>query len=117
MGGGLPPKRRRMPYGMGQVRTGSDECDLTFTVDLIGVRRDATRGLQAGDVLEVDLVAGAGASTAVCRTADGATVGALAAFRGLVSLLGCLGQGVRFEALIEDVGATRCTVTVTRAEA
>ncbi|MFC7662421.1 hypothetical protein ACFQWF_05515 [Methylorubrum suomiense] len=82
-----------MPYGMGQVRTGSDECDLTFTVDLIGVRRDATRGLQAGDVLEVDLVAGAGASTAVCRTADGATVGALAAFRGLVSLLGCLDQG------------------------
>jgi hypothetical protein len=34
-----------------------------------------------------------------------------------VSLLGCLDQGVRFEALIEDVGATRCTVTVTRAEA
>lgn len=116
MAGGLPPKRRRMPVGMGQVRAGPDACDLTFTVDLIGVRREATREVEVGDTLDVGLVGPPGSRAAVCLTPDGTVVGALAAFRGLVSLLGCLDRGVRFDAAVDDVGATRCTVTVTRSE-
>lgn len=113
MGGG-PPPRRRMPTGIGKVTKGRDDCDLAFTIDLVGVRRDATRGIRPGDVLEVRIQEQAGTSAAVCETADGKVVGALSGFRGLATLLDCLDGGTEYEAVVEAVGPTRCTVSVSR---
>lgn len=117
--GGDPSQRRRIPKpaGIGRIRGGSDVCDVAFTVDLIGVRRAATDGVKQGDALGVGLEAGASGTAAICRTADGTVVGGLAAFEGLSTLLRCLAMGARYRAMVERVGATHCTVTVTRVRA
>lgn len=114
MAGGPPTKRRRPAMPMGTGASGSDPCDFQITVDLIGVRREIAGHVSAGDTLEVALLVEAAAVGAVCRTSDGGVVGALAAFPGLTRLLLCLEQGVPYIAQVDEVSATRCTVTVSR---
>lgn len=115
MGGGDPtPNRRRPPPGLGRVRQGGDPCDLSFTVDLTGTRREAASRLRAGDILEVRLIGRGEGVAAVCAPPGGDPVGTLAGFGGLAALLDCLGRGVGYVAFVEEASPTRCVVNVAR---
>lgn len=113
--GGESPGGQRAPGQRAPADPGLG-CDLKFDVDLVGVRAAVLGGVSTGDVLDVALVAVGSAISAVCQTrADPpATVGALAAFRGLAQLIHCLQTGVRFEARVTNASAGRCSVSVVR---
>lgn len=113
---GLPLGRRRPLPKPRRPDAGADACDLQFTVDLIGIRRDVVAQVRAGDALAVSLVSEKAMVSAVCRTGDGAVVGALAAFPGLARLLSCLEQEVSYVAHVEEVAPARCVVTVSRTD-
>jgi hypothetical protein len=102
----LPPQARRLS---------DDPCDLEFQVELVGVRPSAASGLGAGDALAVVLNSRGSATSVVCQTAGGDAVGTLAAFRGLAQLIGCLRAGHEYEAVVQTVSATHCSVLVGRA--
>lgn len=100
-----PPRRRS-----------DDPCDLQFRTDLVGVRPSIS-DVRVGHTLAVALLEQRGARSAVCLTADGQVVGALAAFRGLAQLMKCLVQKNRYVADVEVVSKSQCTVLVRRKSA
>jgi len=112
-----PPinKRGRGIFGVRKAPAPRDKCDIEVTVDLIGVRRDVAVKVKEGDVLGVGLTSTGENSSAVCSTADGEIVGALAAFPGIAQLIQCIAEGVAYRALVEVAGPTRCQVTVSGA--
>lgn len=111
--GGEAPGAQRTPGQRAPADPGVG-CDLTFDVDLVGVRAAALSSVKAGDVLDVALLAVGSAISTVCQTVSSPPiiVGALAAFRGLAQLIRCLQTGVKFKALVTGVSAGRCSVSV-----
>jgi hypothetical protein len=112
--GGYDLKRRRSIMVAEPQRKGNDPCDLSFRVDLVGVRSSVLERITQGHVLEVALIDCGQAVSAVCRIDGGEIVGALAAFRGLAQLIRCLNEGVQFNAYVTMVTPARCEVRVER---
>lgn len=116
MSGMDPPKGKR-----GTLRRGSqgnrDSCDLSFHIDLMGVRASALRNVRIGDLLEIKIHREHDFRAVVCENRDGERIGALAAFPGLVTLIECLNQGVKYLARVERSSEQSCTVYVHRVDA
>jgi hypothetical protein len=113
---GFPPtKRKSVPGAAIQQVPQESGCDISFRVDLAGVRRDVLQHVQPGEVLIVSLLQVGDAFSVVCSTRrENRLVGALAAFAGLSRLIACLHQGVQYNAVVEEVSTTRCSVFVSR---
>jgi hypothetical protein len=99
--------------GLGEKAT-NDLCDLEFELDLVGLRAGISGGLAPGDELDVELGTMGSVTSVVCRSKNGMTVGAMAAFRGLAQLIKCPEAGVRYRALVVFASTTRCHVSVAR---
>lgn len=107
-------KKRHIGSFGAKPDAGGDPCDISITLDLMGVRRDVATAISPGSSLEVSLINEGALVAVACTTADGDVAGTLAAFPGLVRLIDCIQSGVRFRALVEEASATRCVVTVER---
>ena len=96
----------------GNAPTGSP-CDLSYDVELTGVRADVVAVVRIGDVLDVALHRAGAFETAVCRTRPaGRVVGTLANVEGLDELLGCLRTHHRYAATVTQVGRLLCRVAI-----
>jgi hypothetical protein len=101
----------------GKARSGADDCDLVFDLDLTSLR-PAVQQVVLGEVLDVDLIAEQAFEAVVCKQrVGGAVVGSLAAFPGLADLIDCIRRGHRYAAKIVGLGRSACRVHVTRASA
>jgi hypothetical protein len=112
--GGSSDKKPTKRAKSSSPRPPTDPCDLEFSVDLVGVRPDVLAGFAAGESLKVAVEVRGSAKSVVCKTRTGEVAGALAAFRGLAQLINCLDSGESFEAAVQAVTTTRCTVLVRR---
>ncbi|ABS61957.1 hypothetical protein Plav_0334 [Parvibaculum lavamentivorans DS-1] len=113
MGGYAVNKGNRNPY-QPEDPQGADDCDLSFTVDLVGVQPEITSSLSFGDELLVTLKTNGAVTSVVCADERGEVAGTLAAFRGLARLIGCLRQGESYVAVVQAASPTRCMVFVRR---
>jgi len=110
--GPSPEARKRALAARRQPGAPGNECDLSFTVDLAGVRPDALRTLAVGSTLKVETRTHGPHATLTCVSDAGEVVGSLAAFPGIAKLLACIQVGHRYRASVVDVAPTRCVVTV-----
>lgn len=100
-----------------EPRTGGDDCDLSFQLDLSSLR-PAVLQVVHGELLDVDLVTDGRLDALICRKRVGnAVVGSLAAFQGLAALIDCIRRGNRYVAKVIGLSQTTCRVHVTRASA
>lgn len=113
--GGYAPKGVRQAATSRRPVVLADGCDLRFNVDLVGIRPDQVRGLEAGDSLLVQISENGKWRSLVCVANRGGIVGTLAAFQGLAQLIACVETGARYIAVVEFASATRCSVEVVRA--
>lgn len=113
MAGFSPRHIQRAPGGAAPTRIG-DGCDLSFRLDLVGIRTEVTSRLTAGEILVVRLVQHGSARSVVCTNRTGDAAGTLAAFRGLAQLIGCIDASATYVAIVEHASATRCSVQVIR---
>lgn len=111
---GYSPNRVRAALRASKLHTSDDPCSFQFQVELVGVRSAAASQLAPGHFLDVALIPKGDAVSVVCQTFEGDVVGALAAFRGLARLIGCLRDGLQYQAEVVEATATRCEVRVGR---
>lgn len=113
---GPPPSRARAMAELRRTSNRGDRCDLSFRVELVGVRPDALADVREGTMLTVALREQGQYATLVCLSpTKGELVGSLAAFPGIAALLACVRDGHRYGAQVENLAPTRCTVFVARA--
>jgi NADPH-dependent ferric siderophore reductase len=110
---GMKPTVPKRP-GRSSGIAGSDECDMRFRIDLMGVRAQVAATVRAGDTLDVAIVREGELRAVVCQTERGDRVGSVSAFPGLARLIACMEAGVRFSALVEKSSERSCSVLVMR---
>jgi hypothetical protein len=109
-----PPVPADPPKAKGGEGKATDDCDLTFEVDLVSLR-PAFRYVARGDVLDVGLVEEQNLEAVVCtRPVERDVVGSLAAFEGLTKLMDCIRRGNGYVADAIAVSRTSCRVKVRR---
>ena len=112
--------RQRKSTGKTKGDAGSgrktDPCDISFEVDLTGVKADALKTISVGDKLDVAIVTSGAYEAVVCQVPkSGAPIGTLAGFPGLAALIACIRQGNNYTATITKTDRGRCVVGVQRA--
>lgn len=113
MGGPRPDAKKAMSRSHRQP-TGQDNCDLSFRIDLMGVRSAHAAKLRPGDRLHIVLLRDGDLRAVVCQTEQGDRVGAVSAFPGLSRLIECMESGVRYLAVVERSSPQSCGVFVAR---
>lgn len=87
------------------------DCDIEIDCDLTGIDPGVLLKVKEGDTLIVRLETVSGSyGAALCATADGEILGAIAGVPNQTKLMSCLRQGVRYSVQIREVGSGRCRV-------
>ena len=93
----------------------ADDCDLSFEVELSGIKIELIRTIFVGSVLDVALVQVGAFETAACtRPVERDVVGTLAAFEGLADLIECIKLRNAYQARVVLVDRGTCKVAVRR---
>lgn len=92
---------------------GKNPCEMSFEIDLAGVRSEVLKQIAIHAELEVALApAGQYQAVVCCLKGTASVVGSLAAFQGLATLIRCISDGNVYTATVLKIEKGTCRVAV-----